>query len=70
MKKTLIIIVNVVIMAAILIFVVLYSRSESKAAYQRQIEYFEDSVRVSCSQKKLRRCNVKTMPYPGFPTDS
>ena len=34
-----------------------------------EIEYFEDSVRVSCSQKKLRRCNVKTMPYPGFPTD-
>ena len=20
-------------------------------------------------KKKLRRCNVKTMPYPGFPTD-
>ena len=44
MKKTLIIIVNVVIMAAILIFVVLYSGSESKASYQRQIEHFEDST--------------------------
>ena len=44
MKKTFIIIVNVVIMAAILIFVVLYSRSESKAAYQRQIEHFEDTT--------------------------
>lgn len=40
MKKTLIIIVNVVIMAAILIFVVLYSRVESRASYQRQIEHF------------------------------
>ena len=44
MKKTFIIIVNVVIMAAILIFVVLYSRSENKAAYQRQIEHFEDTT--------------------------
>ena len=44
MKKTFIIIVNVVIMAAILIFVVLYSRSESRASYQRQIEHFEDTT--------------------------
>lgn len=33
-----------------------------------EIEYFEDSMRVSCSGK-LKKCNVKTMPYPGFPTD-
>ena len=44
MKKSLIIIINVVIMAAILIFVVLYTRSESKASYQRQIEHFEDTT--------------------------
>ena len=44
MKKTFIIIVNVVIMASILIFVVLYSRSESRDSYQRQIEHFEDTT--------------------------
>ena len=32
------------------------------------IEYYEDSLRISyCG--KFNRCNVKTMPYPGFPTD-
>ncbi len=31
------------------------------------IEY-DDSVRVS-RYKPLKRCNVKTMPHPGFPTD-
>ena len=44
MKKTVVIIVNVVIMAAILIFVVLYSGSESRNSYQRQIEHFEDTT--------------------------
>ena len=44
MKKTVIIIVNVIIMVAILAFVVLYSGSESKASYQRQIEHFEDTT--------------------------
>ncbi len=44
MKKSLIIIVNVIIMAAILIFVVLYSRFESMDSYQRQIEHFEDTT--------------------------
>lgn len=33
-----------------------------------QIDYFEDSIKISCS-RKLKKCNVKTMPYPGFPTD-
>ena len=32
------------------------------------IEFFEDSVKVSCD-RELKNCNVKTMPYPGFPTD-
>jgi hypothetical protein len=44
MKKTFTVIVNVVIMAAILIFVVLYSRFESRDAYQRQIEHFEKAT--------------------------
>ena len=44
MKKTYIIIVNVVIMAAILIFVVLYARFESRDSYRRQTEHFEDTT--------------------------
>ena len=44
MRKTVIIIVNVVIMVAMLIFVVLYSGSESRHSYQRQIEHFEDTT--------------------------
>ena len=44
MKKTLIIIVNVIIMAAILIFVVLYSGYENRDAYRRQIEHFENTT--------------------------
>ena len=44
MKKTLIIIANVFIMAAILVFVVLYSGFETRDSYQRQIEHFEDTT--------------------------
>ena len=33
-----------------------------------QIDEYEDSVRVRRSGV-LHRCNVKTMPHPGFPTD-
>lgn len=34
------------------------------------VEEFDDSVRVSCApEQKLRKINVKTLPYPGFPTD-
>ena len=32
------------------------------------VEEFDDSVRVSRSGK-LNKCNIKTMPHPGFPTD-
>ena len=32
------------------------------------IEEFDDSIRVSRSGR-LNKCNVKTMPHPGFPTD-
>ncbi len=44
MRKTLIIIINVVIIAAILIFVVRYSGYESRAFYRKQIEHFEDTT--------------------------
>ena len=44
MKKILISIVNVVIIAAILIFVVIYSNYESRDSYLRQIEHFEDTT--------------------------
>ena len=44
MKKTNVIIVNVVIIAAILIFVVLYSKFESRNSFRRQVEHFENST--------------------------
>ncbi|WP_101697865.1 UDP-N-acetylglucosamine 1-carboxyvinyltransferase [Clostridium minihomine] len=33
-----------------------------------KIEEFDDSIRVSRGEP-LNRCNIKTMPHPGFPTD-
>lgn len=33
------------------------------------VEEFDDAVRVTCSERPLTRVNVKTLPYPGFPTD-
>jgi len=33
-----------------------------------EIEEFDDAVRV-IGKKKLRPTNIKTLPYPGFPTD-
>ncbi len=44
MKKVLIIIVNMIIMSAILIFVVFYSRFSSRNSYERQIENFVDTT--------------------------
>ena len=44
MKKVLIIIVNVIIIAAILSFVVLYSGYSVRDSYQRQIEHFENTT--------------------------
>ena len=41
MRKSLIVMVNALIMAAILIFVALYSGFESRESYQRQIDHFE-----------------------------
>ena len=42
--KKIVIIVNVIIMTAILIFVVLYSGFESRETYSRQIEHFENTT--------------------------
>ena len=33
-----------------------------------EVEEFDDAVRVSLS-KRAGKCNIKTMPHPGFPTD-
>ena len=41
MKKIIVIIVNAIIIAAMLIFVVLYSRIESTDSYRRQVDHFE-----------------------------
>ncbi|MBQ7595473.1 MAG: UDP-N-acetylglucosamine 1-carboxyvinyltransferase, partial [Clostridia bacterium] len=32
------------------------------------VEEFDDSILVKC-ENRPKRCNVKTMPHPGFPTD-
>lgn len=32
------------------------------------VEEFDEAVRVSCNERPLK-CNIKTMPHPGFPTD-
>ena len=44
LKRFIIIFINVVVMAGILIFVVLYSRFESTDSYRRQIENFENTT--------------------------
>ena len=49
MKKVAMIIANVVIIAAILIFVSLYTRFESGESYKRQVEHFENTA-VSLEQ--------------------
>jgi UDP-N-acetylglucosamine 1-carboxyvinyltransferase len=33
-----------------------------------KVEEYEDSIRVSCD-KRPKAVNIKTLPYPGFPTD-
>lgn len=33
------------------------------------IEEFDEAVTVDARGKNLTRCNIKTMPHPGFPTD-
>lgn len=33
-----------------------------------EVEEFDDAVRVRCA-KRMRKTHVKTLPYPGYPTD-
>ena len=44
MRKIIIILINVIIIASILSFVVIYSGHESKESYKRQIEHFENTT--------------------------
>ncbi len=44
MKRTYIIVINVIIMLTILIFVFLYSGYENRISYQRQVEHFENTT--------------------------
>ena len=34
-----------------------------------EIKEFDEAVLVDASKRPLNRCNIKTMPHPGFPTD-
>lgn len=33
-----------------------------------KVDSYDDSIRVSC-REKIQKVNIKTLPYPGFPTD-
>lgn len=33
-----------------------------------KVEEYDDSIRVTCKDK-IQKVNIKTLPYPGFPTD-
>ena len=33
-----------------------------------EVEQYDEAVRV-CMKQRPRKCNIKTMPHPGFPTD-
>ena len=33
------------------------------------ITEYDESIKVDATKKPLKRCNIKTMPHPGFPTD-
>ncbi len=33
------------------------------------ITEYDEAIKIDASVKPLKRCNVKTMPHPGFPTD-
>lgn len=34
-----------------------------------KITEYDEAIKVDASQAPLKRCNIKTMPHPGFPTD-
>ena len=33
------------------------------------ITEYDESIKIDATVKPLKRCNIKTMPHPGFPTD-
>ncbi|MBQ1507747.1 MAG: UDP-N-acetylglucosamine 1-carboxyvinyltransferase [Ruminococcus sp.] len=34
-----------------------------------KITEYDEALTIDATQKPLKRCNIKTMPHPGFPTD-
>ncbi|MBQ9743224.1 MAG: UDP-N-acetylglucosamine 1-carboxyvinyltransferase [Ruminococcus sp.] len=34
-----------------------------------KVEEYDEAVEIDATGRSLRRCNIKTMPHPGFPTD-
>ena len=34
-----------------------------------EITEYDESIKIDATKKPLKRCNIKTMPHPGFPTD-
>lgn len=34
-----------------------------------KVEEYDEAVLIDATGRSLRRCNIKTMPHPGFPTD-
>lgn len=34
-----------------------------------KVEEYDEAVLIDATGRTLRRCNIKTMPHPGFPTD-
>ena len=34
-----------------------------------KITEYDEAIEIDASQTPLKRCNIKTMPHPGFPTD-
>ena len=34
-----------------------------------EITEYDESIKIDATKRQLKRCNIKTMPHPGFPTD-
>ena len=34
-----------------------------------EITEYDESIKIDATKRPLKRCNIKTMPHPGFPTD-
>ena len=33
------------------------------------ITEYDEAIKIDATKNPLKRCNIKTMPHPGFPTD-